>query len=59
VTLDVERNTDYMRTPGNFAILMVGPFLFWLGTADGVRFGFGVVVRRRRIGWEFDTVEAR
>lgn len=51
MSLDVERSMDFMETPGQSAELTIGPFVFWVATADGLRFGFGMKVLRWTLSW--------
>jgi hypothetical protein len=54
VNLEVDRRMDYMETPGQSAELTVGPFVFWVATADGLRFGFGMKVLRWSVSWSVE-----
>lgn len=56
IDLDVERHADWMTKRGQNATLTVGPFTFWVGTADGLSFGFGIGLWRWAVSW---TVEQR
>jgi hypothetical protein len=51
VNLDVDRHPDWSKRRGQNAELTVGPFVFWVSTADGLSFGFGVTVLRWTFSW--------
>lgn len=57
MTLDVERNTDFMWKSGDIAVLTIGPFQFWINTADDTRFGFAVTILGRALGWSVTGAE--
>ena len=50
VTLTRERS-DWIFSKGYNVALEVGPFGFYLDTADGFEFSWGITVRNRYIGW--------
>ena len=44
---------DYLRTPGSRVEFYVGPFGFYLSTADEGALAFEVMTRWFRVGWEW------
>lgn len=52
MNLSRERD-DWLRSPGWRADLHVGPFSFYLSTADEGGLAFEVMTRWFRVGWEW------
>ena len=48
--LEVERS-DWMRTPGRNATINLGPFMFYVDTADGWAVAFGVRLGPIAVSW--------
>ena len=50
---EIDNRPDYIRTRGRAITLFVGPFEFYLSTADEGWLAFRIAARGWTIGWEW------
>lgn len=59
IEIDVNRREDFMERRGQSVGLIVGPFHFWVSTADGLTLSFAVGIRQWSIGWHVELDRTR